>query len=36
MAFRVVLALIPCLLFLLALLGFLDLEEVWQSDWRPR
>src|SRR4051812_35584459 len=35
MAFRVVLALIPCLLFLLSLLGFLDLQEVWQSDLAP-
>src|SRR5918912_1214627 len=35
MAFRVVLALIPFLLFLLALLGFLDLEEVWKSDVAP-
>jgi len=31
-AFRVVLALIPCLLFLLSLLGFLHLQEVWQND----
>ena len=35
MAFRVVLALIPFLLFLLALIGFLDLEEVWRSDVAP-
>src|SRR3954449_6466789 len=35
MAFRVVLALIPFLLFLLALLGLLDLEEVWKSDVAP-
>ena len=35
MAFRVVLALIPCLLFLLSLLGFLDLQEVWRSDLAP-
>lgn len=34
-AFRVVLALVPFLLFLLALLGFLDLEEVWRSDVAP-
>lgn len=34
-AFRVVLALIPFLLFLLALLGFLHLEEVWRSDVAP-
>lgn len=35
MAFRVVLALIPFLLFLLAVLGYLDLEEVWRSDVAP-
>lgn len=35
MAFRVVLALIPFLLFLLALTGFLDLEEVWREDVAP-
>ena len=35
MAFRVVLALIPFLLFLLALIGFLHLEEVWRSDVAP-
>jgi membrane protein len=35
MAFRVVLALIPFLLFLLALLGFFHLQEVWQSDVAP-
>jgi membrane protein len=35
MAFRVVLALVPFLLFVLALLGFLDLEEVWRSDVAP-
>lgn len=29
MAFQVVLALVPFLLFLLALLGFVHLEEVW-------
>ena len=34
-AFRVVLALIPFLLFLLALLGFLHLQEVWHSDVAP-
>jgi membrane protein len=34
-AFRVVLALVPFLLFLLALIGFLDLEEVWRSDVAP-
>jgi membrane protein len=35
MAFRVVLALVPFLLFLLALLGFLHLEEVWREDVAP-
>jgi membrane protein len=35
MAFRVVLALIPFLLFLLALVGFLKLEEIWKSDVAP-
>ena len=35
MAFRVVLALVPFLLFLLAVLGFLHLEEVWRSDVAP-
>jgi membrane protein len=35
MAFRVVLALIPFLLFLLALIGFFDLEEVWREDVAP-
>ena len=34
-AFRVVLALVPFLLFLLAVLGFLHLEEVWRSDVAP-
>jgi membrane protein len=34
-AFRIVLALIPFLLFLLALLGYLDLQEVWKSDVAP-
>jgi membrane protein len=34
-AFRLILALIPLLLFLLALLGFLDLQEVWKSDVAP-
>src|SRR5919108_1300903 len=34
-AFRIVLALIPFLLFLLALLGYLDLQEVWRSDVAP-
>lgn len=35
MAFRVVLALVPFLLFLLALIGFVDLEEVWRQDVAP-
>src|SRR5215218_4791926 len=35
MAFRVVLALVPFLLFLLALIGFLNLEEVWREDVAP-
>jgi membrane protein len=35
MAFRVVLAIVPFLLFLLALLGFLDLEEAWRKDVAP-
>jgi len=35
MAFRVVLALVPFLLFLLALIGFLNLEEVWRQDVAP-
>jgi membrane protein len=34
-AFRIVLGLIPFLLFLLALLGYLDLQEVWRSDVAP-
>jgi membrane protein len=34
-AFRVVLSLVPFLLFLLALLGFLDLEELWREDVAP-
>src|SRR5215216_2134316 len=34
-AFRIVLALVPFLLFLLALLGFLNLAEVWKSDVAP-
>ena len=34
-AFRVVLALIPFLLFLLALVGFLDLQEIWRDDLGP-
>src|SRR3954469_25626038 len=35
MAFQVVLALVPFLLFVLALLGFLDLQEVWSNDAAP-
>ena len=35
MAFRVVLALVPFLLFLLALLGFLDLTEAWSKNVAP-
>jgi membrane protein len=34
-AFRVVLALVPFLLFLLALIGFLKLEEIWRQDVAP-
>jgi membrane protein len=34
-AFRVVLALIPFLLFVLALIGFVDLQEVWRDDVAP-
>jgi membrane protein len=34
-AFRVVLSLVPFLLFLLALTGFLDLEEIWRQDVAP-
>jgi membrane protein len=34
-AFRLILALIPLLLFVLALLGFLDLQEVWKGDVAP-
>jgi membrane protein len=34
-AFRIVLALIPFLLFLLSLIGFLDLQEVWRDDVAP-
>lgn len=35
MAFQAVLALVPFLLFLLALMGFLDLEEIWRTDVAP-
>ena len=35
MSFQVLLALVPFLLFLVALLGFLDLEEVWQKNVAP-
>jgi membrane protein len=35
MAFRVILALVPFLLFLLALIGYLHLEEIWRSDVAP-
>lgn len=34
-AFRVVLSLVPFLLFLFALIGFLDLEEIWRNDVAP-
>jgi membrane protein len=35
MAFRVILALVPFLLFLFALMGYLHLEEIWRSDVAP-
>jgi membrane protein len=35
LAFQVILALVPFLLFLLALIGFLDLEEIWREDVAP-
>lgn len=35
MAYQAVLALAPFLLFVLALIGFLDLEEVWREDVAP-
>ena len=35
MAFRVLLALVPFLLFLLAMLGLFDLQEVWRKDVAP-
>jgi uncharacterized BrkB/YihY/UPF0761 family membrane protein len=34
-AFRVILALVPFLLFLFALMGYLHLEEIWRSDVAP-
>ena len=34
-AFLLMLSLVPFLLFLLALLGFLQLEEVWREDVAP-
>jgi membrane protein len=34
-SFLIVLALVPFLLFLLALLGFLELEEVWREEMAP-
>jgi membrane protein len=34
-AFRVLLALIPCALFVLGLIGFLGLDEVWRTDIAP-
>jgi membrane protein len=34
-AFLIVLALVPFLLFVVALLGFLDLEEVWRDEVAP-
>jgi membrane protein len=34
-AFRVLLALTPCLLFLFALMGFLGLDSVWHDDIAP-
>lgn len=34
-AFRLFLALVPCLLFLFGLLGFLGLDEVWHDDIAP-
>jgi len=35
MAFRVILALVPLLLLVFALMGFLDLEEIWRNDVAP-
>jgi membrane protein len=34
-AFRVLLALLPCALFVLGLIGFLGLDEVWRQDIAP-
>lgn len=34
-AFRMLLALVPFALFVVALLGFLQLEEVWRDSWAP-
>src|SRR5215207_2180692 len=34
-AFRVVLSVVPFLLFPFALIGFLDLEEIWRHDVAP-
>jgi membrane protein len=34
-AFQVILAVVPLLLFLLALIGFLNLEEIWRTDVAP-
>jgi membrane protein len=34
-AFQVILALVPFLLFLFALMGFLKLEEIWRNDVTP-
>jgi membrane protein len=35
MAFQVLLAIVPFLLFLLALIGYLQLEEIWREDVAP-
>jgi uncharacterized BrkB/YihY/UPF0761 family membrane protein len=35
MAFRVLLAMVPFLLFLLALVGFLHLGQLWRNDVAP-
>jgi uncharacterized BrkB/YihY/UPF0761 family membrane protein len=34
-AFQAVLAIVPFLLFLCALIGFLELEEIWREDVAP-